>query len=38
MGRKTIDASQWPSPDEGALEGGRRALYFARKEAVSLYP
>ncbi|MGF6372867.1 hypothetical protein OKW40_005683 [Paraburkholderia sp. RAU6.4a] len=37
MGRRTIDTSQWASPDEGALEGGRRALYFARKEAVSLY-
>ncbi|WP_434668225.1 hypothetical protein P5W99_36975 [Paraburkholderia sp. A3BS-1L] len=37
MGRRTIDTSQWASPDEGALEGSRRALYFARKEAVSLY-
>ncbi|MBB5497573.1 5-deoxy-D-glucuronate isomerase [Paraburkholderia sp. MM5384-R2] len=37
LGRRTIDTSQWASPDEGALEGGRRALYFARKEAVSLY-
>jgi hypothetical protein len=37
MGRRTIDTSQWASPDEGTLEGSRRALYFARKEAVSLY-
>ncbi|GLC93227.1 hypothetical protein Tamer19_26350 [Cupriavidus sp. TA19] len=37
IGRRAIDTSLWASPDEGALEGERRALYFARKQAVSLY-
>lgn len=37
VGGNTIDTSQWPTPDEGALEGNRRALYFARKLAVELY-
>ena len=37
IGRQTIDTLQWASPDEGALEGDRRALYFARKQAVALY-
>jgi len=32
-----VDTSQWASPDEGALEGSRRALYRARKQAVLLY-
>lgn len=32
-----IDASQWPTPDEGALNSEDRALYFARKSAVTLY-
>jgi hypothetical protein len=37
IGRGAIDTSLWASPDEGALEERRRALYLARKEAVSLY-
>lgn len=37
IGRRAVDTSLWASPDEGALEGDRRALYFARKQAVSLY-
>lgn len=37
VGGKTVDASKWPTPDEGALEGDRRALYFARKQAVLLF-
>lgn len=34
---RTVDTSHWASPDEGALDGNRRTLYFARKRAVSLY-
>ncbi|WP_080487072.1 hypothetical protein [Burkholderia ubonensis] len=34
---RSIDTSQWATPDEGALNDGRRALYLARKRAVSLY-
>ncbi|WP_350357453.1 hypothetical protein [Paraburkholderia fungorum] len=34
---RTVDTSQWASPDEGALAGDRRILYLARKQAVSLY-
>ncbi|QCC03080.1 hypothetical protein E6A55_20905 [Cupriavidus necator H16] len=37
VGGNTIDTSQWPTPDDGALEGNRRALSFARKLAVELY-
>ena len=33
----SVDVSQWPTPDEGALRGRRRTQYFARKRAVSLY-
>ncbi|MFM0742258.1 hypothetical protein PQQ51_33995 [Paraburkholderia xenovorans] len=32
-----VDTSQWATPDEGAFEGPRRALYLARKQAVDLY-
>lgn len=34
---RVVDTSQWATPDVGALEGKRRALYFARKQAVTLY-
>jgi hypothetical protein len=37
VGGQLIDTSQWVTPDEGALEGQRRVLYLARKQAVSLY-
>ncbi|MDR6476200.1 hypothetical protein J2778_003700 [Paraburkholderia graminis] len=37
IGGRTIDTSQWATPDEGALEGQRRVQYFSRKKAVSLY-
>ncbi|MBW0446150.1 hypothetical protein JNC06_03990 [Paraburkholderia phenoliruptrix] len=37
IGGRVIDSSQWATPDEGALQGDRRALYLARKNAVSLY-
>lgn len=37
IGGRSIDTAQWPTPDEGALTGSKRAQYFARKEAVSLY-
>ncbi|MBO4120657.1 hypothetical protein J5T34_07890 [Cupriavidus gilardii] len=32
-----VDTSGWPTPDEGALDDPRRALYFSRKHAVQLY-
>jgi hypothetical protein len=34
---KCIDTSQWPTPDEGALDAKNQALYISRKQAVSLY-
>ncbi len=34
---RTVNTSQWATPDEGALTGDRRVLYLARKRAVSLY-
>lgn len=37
VGGRSIDTSQWATPDEGALEGDRRIKYLARKRAVSLY-
>jgi hypothetical protein len=37
VGGQHIDTEQWATPDEGALEGDRRVLYLARKQAVSLY-
>ncbi|WP_139217221.1 hypothetical protein [Collimonas sp. OK607] len=37
IGGSSIDTTQWPTPDEGALTGSKRAQYFARKEAVLLY-
>ncbi|WP_237666137.1 hypothetical protein [Burkholderia sp. KCJ3K979] len=37
VGGRSIDTSQWATPDEGALNDARRALYLARKRAVSLY-
>ncbi|MFL9869740.1 hypothetical protein PQR67_36725 [Paraburkholderia fungorum] len=37
VGGRSIDTAQWATPDEGALEGDRRVLYLARKQAVRLY-
>lgn len=37
VGGREIDAAQWATPDEGALEGAKRTLYLGRKQAVSLY-
>jgi len=34
---KNVDVSQWATPDEGALVGERRSLYFSRKQAVELF-
>lgn len=38
MGRRTIDTSQWASPDEGALDGRRRALFRERKRSRCIFP
>lgn len=32
-----VDASQWATPDVGAMQGDDRAQYFARRHAVLLY-
>jgi hypothetical protein len=37
VGGQFIDTSRWVTPDEGALEGQRRVLYLAGKQAVSLF-
>lgn len=37
IGGSSIDVSTWPTPDEGALSGDLRVLYFARKSAVTLF-
>lgn len=37
VGGASVDVSRWATPDEGALVGEDRALYFARKTAVTLY-
>jgi hypothetical protein len=37
VGGANVDISRWATPDEGALVGEQRALYFARKAAVTLY-
>lgn len=37
VGGRSIDTSQWATPDVGALQGERRALYLARKKAITLY-
>lgn len=37
VGGANVDISSWATPDEGALVGEQRALYFARKAAVTLY-
>ncbi|RQU58758.1 hypothetical protein [Burkholderia cenocepacia] len=34
---RSIDTSQWATPDVGALKESRRGLFFARKKAVELY-
>ncbi|HEB3528810.1 TPA: hypothetical protein RZC51_000262 [Burkholderia cenocepacia] len=34
---RSIDVSQWSTPDVGAMTDSRRALYFARKRAVEMY-
>ncbi|WP_254615010.1 hypothetical protein [Burkholderia pyrrocinia] len=34
---RSIDVSQWATPDVGAMTDSRRALYFARKRAVEMY-
>ncbi|WP_254067839.1 hypothetical protein [Burkholderia sp. L27(2015)] len=34
---QSIDISHWATPDEGAMQGERRTLYFARKQAIYLY-
>jgi transposase InsO family protein len=37
VGGHSIDVSAWPTPDEGALAGKKRDVYFSRKSAVLLY-
>lgn len=37
IGGQSIDISQWPTPDEGALPDNQRVQYFNRKQAVRLY-
>ncbi|WP_082716579.1 MULTISPECIES: hypothetical protein [Burkholderia] len=37
IGGRSIDVSQWATPDEGAMDSAQRELYFARKRAISLY-
>ncbi|MCW3503605.1 hypothetical protein [Burkholderia cenocepacia] len=34
---RSIDVSQWATPDVGAMPDSRQALYFARKRAVEMY-
>lgn len=37
VGGRSINTAEWATPDEGALEAGRQAQYFARKKAVTLF-
>lgn len=37
IGGKIIDTRNWPTPDEGALQGAARSYYMDRKRAVSLF-
>ncbi len=34
---RSVDVSQWATPDVGAMTDSRRSLYFARKRAVEMY-
>ncbi len=37
INRATVDTSEWPHPDIGALSQSDRALYLARKRAIQMF-